>query len=75
MKETITGELVRQTVLECIEEHSEQHGFPPSFREIMKYTGIVSTSVVSYHLKILERQGKIKRTFKLSRAIKINEQV
>jgi SOS-response transcriptional repressor LexA len=43
---------------------------PPTIREIQKHFKISSTSVVTYHLRKLERLGYIKRIKGLSRGIK-----
>ena len=41
-------------LLKFIQNYSSDHGFSPSFREIMDEVGISSTSMVHYYLDILE---------------------
>ncbi len=49
------------------------HETLPSYREIIKELGISSTSEARRHIKILEKKGFLTVNFKLSRAIKLNE--
>jgi repressor LexA len=56
-------------MLEYIRQYIREHEYPPSIREIQGGCGISSTSVVSYNLNILERQGKITRDKHKARAI------
>lgn len=61
----------QQHILECIRKHIQEYGYPPSVREIGKEVGISSTSVVDYNLRILEREGYIRRGEKNSRALEL----
>ncbi len=61
----------QQKVLACIEQYVEEHGFPPTVREIGDAIGVNSTSLVSYYLKRLEEQGLISREPAMSRAIQL----
>src|SRR5689334_12718149 len=66
----------RQTkILEFIRKFIDDHGFPPSVRDIQE--GLVprvsSTSVVDYNLKALEERGLIRRGKGISRAIELVE--
>ena len=45
----------QETILAFINEYMDDHGYPPSIREIGAAAGISSTSVVDYNLKALER--------------------
>jgi repressor LexA len=56
-------------VLASIEEYLEEHGYPPSIREIGKLVGIKSTNGVSDHLKTLERKGYLTRSGFKSRTL------
>jgi hypothetical protein len=58
-------------VLDAIKAYMNDHGFPPTMRDLMKKTGIASTSVVSYYLRLLEGEGLIRREAKISRGIEI----
>jgi SOS-response transcriptional repressor LexA len=48
-----------------------EHGYSPSFREIMKGASISSTSVVTYALKRLEEAERINRVPGIPRSITI----
>jgi repressor LexA len=56
-------------IIEFLGEYMEDHGYPPSIREIGAAAGISSTSVVSYNLKRLEEKGFISRDEEISRGI------
>lgn len=63
---------VRQRdILGFIEEFTQEHGYPPSIREIQDGLRISSTSVVAYNLRALESKGLIDRDGRVSRGIKI----
>ncbi|HOX45797.1 MAG TPA: transcriptional repressor LexA [Myxococcota bacterium] len=51
----------QRKLLEFIEAHLEEHGYPPSIREMAEAMGIHSTNGVNDHLKALERKGLIAR--------------
>lgn len=63
----------QQKVLDCIAEYVDEHGFPPTVREIGDAIGVNSTSLVSYYLKRLEERGLIVREPSMSRAIQLTE--
>ncbi len=66
----------RQTkILEFIRKFIDDHGFPPSVRDIQEglQPRISSTSVVDYNLKALEERGLIRRGKGISRAIELVE--
>jgi repressor LexA len=48
-------------ILAIIREFTEEHGYPPSVREIGERVGLSSSSTVQSHLKSLERRGLIHR--------------
>ena len=56
-------------ILNTITEFIEQHGFPPSVREIMERVNSKSTSVVRRHLNKLSEDGFIERTPEVARGI------
>ena len=59
-----------EAILAFIVRHKVEHdGAAPTIREIVEQVGISSTSVVSYHLKMLEDAGRIQRPFGAARAI------
>src|SRR5687768_7197176 len=59
----------QQRILDFVEEYMNEHGYPPSIREIGQAVGISSTSVVDYNLKALERSGRIRRDREVSRGL------
>lgn len=61
----------QQRMLEFISYFNDEHGYPPTIRDIGNKLGISSTSVVSYNLKILEKDGLIRRDETVSRGIKV----
>jgi repressor LexA len=61
----------QERMLQFISEYMDDHGRPPTVREIGEAVGISSTSVVDYNLKILEREGHLKRDRELSRGIEL----
>ena len=61
----------QQHMLQFIRSYMAEHGRPPTVREIGNAVGISSTSVVDYNLRILERDGHLKRERELSRGIEL----
>jgi len=53
-----------------IEEYFAEHGYAPSYREIMKKVGIPSLSVVRYNLERLQREGILDRDPRVARGIR-----
>lgn len=51
----------QKAVLDYMFEYTEDHGYPPTMREIGAHLGIRSTNGVNDHLKALERKGYIER--------------
>ncbi len=58
-------------ILEFMHRFVEEKGYPPSIRDIEEGVGISSTSVVHYNLKILEREGYLRRDPEVSRGIEL----
>lgn len=58
-----------RAIVEAIDRHSAERGFPPTVRELMAATGLSSTSVVAYWLTACIREGLVVREPLLSRAI------
>ncbi|MEE8385682.1 MAG: repressor LexA, partial [Dehalococcoidia bacterium] len=63
----------QQRILEFIQEFISDHDYPPSIRQIQEACKISSTSVVDYNLRILEKEGYIRRDREVSRAIELLE--
>ena len=58
-------------IYDFIRSYSEEHGYPPSVREIGAAVGLASPSTVHMHLKVLEEHGLIKRDSKKPRTIEV----
>ncbi|GGF72649.1 hypothetical protein GCM10010912_17300 [Paenibacillus albidus] len=57
--------------LQAIIKLSEDHGYPPTVREIMKEIELTSSSTVQVLLDKLEAKGYIKREGKTPRALTV----
>jgi repressor LexA len=62
-------------IVEFIADFVSQHPYPPSVRQIQDGGEISSTSVVAYHLKLLEKEGYIERDKEISRGIRLLKNV
>lgn len=65
----------QRRMLEFIQSHSLENGYPPSIREIGSAVGISSTSVVNYNLNRLVDEGYLSRDQHVSRGIRLTEKV
>lgn len=61
----------QKNILEAISEAIDEHGYPPSMREIGDLVGLASLSSVTHQLSRLEEMGYIRRDPKRPRAIEI----
>ena len=61
----------QQGILRFIEQYIEEHGRPPTNREIGAAAGIGSTSHVDYHLTVLAKKGYIVRERHTSRGLRL----
>lgn len=59
----------QQMVFDFITAHLEEHGYPPTLREIGEHLGVSGTLGVMKHLDALERKGLIHKTAGSSRGI------
>lgn len=66
--------LRQQKILDFIRRFSNDHGFPPTIREIGQDVGISSTSVVNYNLNVLEKKRHIERDKNVSRGLRLTEE-
>ena len=64
-----------QEVYDFIASYIEDNRYPPTIREIGDKLNLDSTSSVVYHLKKLEKEGKIVRDDKKNRAIELTQNV
>lgn len=53
------GDARRQKIVEYIQSHLNQHGYPPSVREIGAAVGLASTASVARYLRQLEDTGRL----------------
>jgi repressor LexA len=65
----------QKAILAFIERFINEHGYPPTIREIGKACNISSTSVVNYNLNKLEREGLLVRDREVSRGLRLAEMV
>jgi repressor LexA len=61
----------QREVLEIIEEHMRERGYPPSVREIGEAVGLTSPSTVHAHLAALQRRGYLRRDPTKPRALEV----
>ena len=61
----------QRQVLECIEQHMLERGYPPSVREIGEAVGLTSPSTVHSHLRTLTTLGYLRRDPTKPRAIEV----
>jgi repressor LexA len=62
----------QERILEVIRDFTDEHGYPPSVREIGERVGLSSSSTVQAHLKTLEKRGMITRDPTKPRALTQN---
>ena len=62
----------QQQIYDYIVSFSEEHGYPPSVREIGEHVGLKSPSTVHFHLKGLESAGLITKAEGKTRAITVS---
>ncbi|MCX6069848.1 MAG: transcriptional repressor LexA [Chloroflexi bacterium] len=65
----------QRRMLEFIQTHGREHGYPPSIREIGRAVGISSTSVVNYNLNRLVEEGYLDRHQNVSRGIRLTDKL
>ena len=61
----------QQQIYDYIIAFSDEHGYPPSVREIGEYVGLKSPSTVHFHLKGLQSAGLITQAAGKTRAISV----
>ena len=62
----------QQQIYDYIVSFTDEHGYPPSVREIGEYVGLKSPSTVHFHLKGLQSAGLITQAAGKTRAISIS---
>jgi repressor LexA len=63
----------QRAILEYLHEYVDQHGYPPTVREIGKAVGLRSPSTVHAHLAQLERAGLLRRDPTKPRALELTD--
>lgn len=63
----------QQSILQFTQGYMEEHGRPPTIREIGKAVGINSTSVVNYNLGKLAEKGYLDRDPDVSRGLRLTQ--
>ena len=61
----------QQLILNFIGDFQHRRGYAPAIREIVQGCRLSSTSLVEYHLNILEREGYLRRDVEISRSIRL----
>jgi len=61
----------QRRILDFMGDFLDEKGYPPTVRDILKGCGISSTSVVDYNLRILGKEGYIRRDSEVSRGIEL----
>jgi repressor LexA len=61
----------QRAILEFLQEYVDQHGYPPTVREIGEQVGLASPSTVHAHLANLERAGLLRRDPTKPRALEL----
>jgi repressor LexA len=61
----------QQKILDFVNKHVTEKGYPPSVREICKAVGFKSTSTVHCYIRRLEKEGLIKKDPSKPRALKV----
>lgn len=64
-----------QRILAYLRKYFAEYNYPPSVRDIVEGCNLSSTSVADYNLKILEREGHIRRDRERARTISLVEPV
>jgi repressor LexA len=70
MNINMAGKMTRLKIVEFIEEYRKNRYYSPSYREIRDGCDISSTSVVAYHLAVLEEEGVIERDPFIPRSVR-----
>lgn len=63
----------QRNILRFMEQYVDQHGFPPTIREIGNAISIQSTSVVNYNLNKLSAAGYISREPQAARGLRLTD--
>ncbi len=61
----------RQRILDFIRDFLDERGYAPTVRDIVRGCDISTSSVVQYHLDVLEKEGYIRREPQVFRSIRL----
>jgi repressor LexA len=61
----------QRSILTVIRDWVDEHGYPPTMREIGAAVGLASPSTVAHHMAVLEKHGFLRRDARGSRAVDI----
>ena len=61
----------QQEIYEFVARYGQEHGYPPTVREIGEAVGLASPSTVHAHLASLEREGLLRRDPSKPRALEV----
>ena len=64
-----------ERILAFLQDYFTRYHYPPSVRDIVEGCNLSSTSVADYNLKILEREGHIRRDRERARTISLTQPV
>ena len=67
------GKQTRDKIMDAIVQYIEEHGYPPSVREIGAMVGLKSTASVHFHMERLFKEGRLETDADLGtpRAIRV----
>lgn len=71
-KASVPSDDVRERILDFIVEHVEEHGYPPTLREIGKHIKQSAQSVM-IHLDALEASGFLTRAPGIPRSLRVRK--
>ena len=63
--------LRQERILQFIRDFQQENGLPPTVRDIQTACSISSTSVVDYNLRLLQREGRLRRRPDVARGIEL----
>lgn len=61
----------KMDILECIQNYSRKHGFPPTVRELCEMTGFKSTSTIHRYIVQLKEDGLLESEVSKPRTLTI----
>src|SRR5690606_3932945 len=61
----------QRRIMEFLRQWSEEHGYPPSVREVGEAVGLDATPSVGYRLKVRGRKGYLRREARRRRAVDV----